>query len=580
MRKSVKLMALLLTAVTVCVAMAGCGGVSVGGGEEKSKTNLYVATYDGGFGADWIDDVAAAFEARYANYKNGDKVGVKVHVTKSTKTGQTVYNSMAAETNDIYFLFFQDNYYNFVNSDYLLDITDIVTENIPEQGHSILSVMDEQLAAYYGVEKDGETKYYSVPYSVCYYSFAYDAELFYKEGLFLTREYDEKGNEGPVADYLIQQVIDSNRVYANLVTEGDETYYKTLKGDYLSKGPDGEYGTSDDGMPKTMTEFYALCDYMSTETGVSPFLFFGSKGESYLRQALGQVAATANGYTNTKTQYTMNGTLDNLISVGDDGMVTKLDSVTLTPDNSGKNAIEQFKQSGYYTAAQLGEKIFANNYCHADALSETNSLTDAQITFIESIDKSSKAAFYVDGIWWEHEIETYYEKNGRTLDTSDRQFKLLNIPKASASDVGSESVNVSEGRMGAFILSKIDSDKIEIAKKFLQMAMTDEYNAKYTVTTGAPRPYSYDLTDAQYNSLSSYQKDVWNCWKNGSVVFTYSGSEWMQKHSGINEAYYAMFAKINGSDYSNLKDMYKVNNFTAKQVFDGLYKYNLANHNG
>lgn len=272
MKKSIKILSWLLTAAIPSVAMVGCGGQNVGGATEKGKTNLYVATYDGGFGADWIEDVVKDFEELYSDYQNGDKVGVKVHVTKSTKTGQTIYNSMSVETNDIYYLFFQDNYYNFVNSDYLLDITDIVTENIADQGHSILSVMDEQLAQYYGVEKGGSTKYYSIPYSICYYSFAYDAELFYNEGLFLTREYDKNGNNGDVADYLIEKVSDSNRVYANLVTEGSETYYKTLKGDYLSKGPDGKYGTSDDGMPATMSAFYALCDYMSTETTVSPCL--------------------------------------------------------------------------------------------------------------------------------------------------------------------------------------------------------------------------------------------------------------------------------------------------------------------
>lgn len=232
MKKSIKILSWLLTAAIPSVAMVGCGGQNVGGATEKGKTNLYVATYDGGFGADWIEDVVKDFEELYSDYQNGDKVGVKVHVTKSTKTGQTIYNSMSVETNDIYYLFFQDNYYNFVNSDYLLDITDIVTENIADQGHSILSVMDEQLAQYYGVEKGGSTKYYSIPYSICYYSFAYDAELFYNEGLFLTREYDKNGNNGDVADYLIEKVSDSNRVYANLVTEGSETYYKTLKGDY------------------------------------------------------------------------------------------------------------------------------------------------------------------------------------------------------------------------------------------------------------------------------------------------------------------------------------------------------------
>lgn len=574
--------ALLLIAMTgTCVV--GCGGVPDGDGPDATKTNLYVVTYDGGFGADWIEEVVEDFETQYAGYKNGDKVGVKVHVTKTRETGQAVYNTMNVQNNDIYYLFFSDNYYNFLNSNYLLDITDVVTANIAEQNHSIVDTMNAQLKDYYAVSKTDGAHYYSVPYSISYYSFAYDAELFYKEGLFLTRAYDEEGNEGAVGDYLIEKVSDANRVYAHLVTEGGVSYYKTLSGDYLSKGPDGVYGTSDDGMPKTMTELYNLCEYMATETNVAPFLFFGSKGESYVRQALAQVAATANGYENTKTQFTMNGTLDNLISVDEQGNVTRLDSVTLTPDNANGNALEQFKQEGYYTAAEFGSKLFANdaNYCHANAKAETNTLTQAQMTFLLSRDSANKAAFSVDGIWWEHEIADFYkQQTGNDLAAENRQFKLLNIPKATTADVGEKAVNVSEGRMGAFILSKIADDKVDIAKKFLQMSMTDKYHAKYTATTGAPRPYDYDLSPEQYESLSSYQKDVWNCWKNGSVVFTYSGSQWMKNHAGINEGYYAMFTKIAGKDYTNIKDMFLVNKYSAKTVFDGLYAYNFANHNG
>ena len=568
-----------IATLLIAATAVGCGTV-INPDIDKDKTYLYVMAYDGGFGTDWLEKVAARFEDKYKDYKIGDKVGVKVDIEATRDTGATVFSKMAVQSKDVYYLFFGEggSYSDFLSRDYLLDITDVLTEKPDNQEHSILSALDSQLKEYYGVKSGNEEKIYAVPYTTSFTHISYDEELFYNEGLFLTREYDQNGNEGKVDNYLItkvsQNVADTNKKYSDIVEEGGKKYVKTAKGDYLSMGPDGEYGTYDDGMPRTFKEFFNLCEYMANETQVLPFLFFGGngKGEAYLRQALVNVAATVNGFDNVKTQYTMNGTLDNLISVNDDGSVSPLKAETLTPDNSSGNALSQFRQEGYYRAYEFAKKIFDNDskYCHTECFGPDDQF-HAQETFMLSVKDKSKAAFLVDGTWWEHEAaesaNNIADEYGEGYRLVNRRFKLLNMPKYSLKDVGKKSTVVS-GASDAFILSKIDESKKELAKKFLQMSLTDEGNAEYTVTTGLPRPYAYTLSDAQYASLTTMQKGLWELMKNGSFVYNKSGSEWLSKNE-VYSSYYAMAVNINKTDYNNIIEIFSEKKFTAKQAFDG-----------
>ena len=65
MKKFIKQMTIGGLAGLVAFSVVGCnrGGEAV----DKSKTQLYVATFAGGFGTSWMDDVAERFEAKYAN---------------------------------------------------------------------------------------------------------------------------------------------------------------------------------------------------------------------------------------------------------------------------------------------------------------------------------------------------------------------------------------------------------------------------------------------------------------------------------------------------------------------------------
>lgn len=44
-----------------------------------------------------------------------------------------------------------------------------------------------------------------------------------------------------------------------------------------SCGPDGAYGTPDDGLPSSLEEFAQLCDYIKSKGG-SPFIIPGGAG--------------------------------------------------------------------------------------------------------------------------------------------------------------------------------------------------------------------------------------------------------------------------------------------------------------
>lgn len=582
--KILRRVAAVASALLLSFTAFGCGGTVIGGEDDKDKTYLYLLAYDGGYGVDWLEKTAARFEEKYKDYRIGDKVGVKVDIEATRDTGATVFSKMAVQNKDVYYLFFGEggSYEDFLGRDYLLDLTDLLTENPEGQNHSILSTLDSQLKDYYRVSKDGSDKYYAAPYTTGFTHISYDEELFYNEGLFLTREYDEEGNEGNVDDYLIKKVsqnaADINKKYSDIVEEDGKKYVKTTQDDYLSMGPDGVYGTADDGMPRTFKEFFNLCKYMKNETEVAPFLFFGGNGmgEAYLRQALTNVAATVNGYENTKIQYTLNGTLDNLISVNEDGSISQLSPVTFTPDNAADNALEQFKQEGYYRAYEFGKKIFdnGNQYCHTECFGP-NDQFHAQETFMLSVKDKNKAAFLVDGVWWEHEAaesaKNIADEYGEGYRFENRRFKLLNIPKYSLEDVGKKTTVVS-GSSEAFILSKIDESKKELAKKFLQMSLTDESNAEYTATTGVPRPYNYTLTAEQYSSLTHLQKGLWDMKEGGAFVYRNSDSEWLKKND-IYSSYYSMAIYMNKTVFNNIIEIFSEKKFSAKEAFDGFYAF-------
>lgn len=65
MKKILSILMSLLMAAGISVAAVGCGGTPAAE-EVAGKTNITVATYNGGVGKEWLDDAARAFEEKFA----------------------------------------------------------------------------------------------------------------------------------------------------------------------------------------------------------------------------------------------------------------------------------------------------------------------------------------------------------------------------------------------------------------------------------------------------------------------------------------------------------------------------------
>ncbi len=82
MKKTSLALAALLTSMAVCGAAAGCSPRKEQEQINTDKTQLYVGTFDGGFGDDWLYGVKARFEEKYkdVSFEEGKK-GVQVYIT-------------------------------------------------------------------------------------------------------------------------------------------------------------------------------------------------------------------------------------------------------------------------------------------------------------------------------------------------------------------------------------------------------------------------------------------------------------------------------------------------------------------
>ena len=209
---------------------------------------------------------------------------------------------------------------------------------------------------------------------------------------------------------------------------------------------------------------------------------------------------------------------------------------------------------------------------------------DAQSDFIKSkYSTTNKIAFLLDGTWWMNESSVTFDslsKNDDRYKPENRDFKMLALPKADKTKVGTgeKATYLDVNYLTAMILKKISTDKVELAKKFLQYCFTDKANKQFTLETQIPRPYSYDLGE-NYSRLTPYGQNLWNVLKNQSrMVYPLSQSE----HFKLKGAYYnskQMFTtRIDRTNYTGLDVLFRTgkNVYSAETVFNGLYDYFLT----
>ena len=526
--------------LTACGGGAGTiGGGTTGGGSDSTKANLYVGTYDGGVGKAWLEEAAARFMELHkdsTHFQEG-RTGVKVHVDGDKVKYSGTQLSTGALTKDVYFTEAVE-YYTFVNSGKVADITDVIT-NPAGYGETatIESKLDDSFKSYMTAGTDG--KYYMVPFYDGLYGIMYDIDLFEEVGFY----YDQDGD------------------FLRLLPNGDRATFEANK----SNGPDGVKGTYDDGLPATYAEFIALADYMKTKN-VVPFCYSGAYND-YVSKVFRSFIADYEGYDAFNLNYTFNGTATLVKSVNADGSI-ETEEVVITEDN----AYELQKQAGKYYALKMQEELFGSVEYIGNKYN-TFDFTVAQLEFVKSKYTKTRYAMLLDGVWWENEADGVFKdlEALRGEKKSDRHFGFLPIPKVDESSLGGQTLLSANSSFG-FVNAK--STNMELAKEFMRFLHTDAEMAKFTAKTSIPRSFNYTIGEDIKETATSFGQSVIDLKNNSQIVYPYSALPIIVNNmASFTETKWFMTSSVGGATLENPFTAFEKGSANALQYFNGLYTY-------
>lgn len=493
----------LFLAIVVSLSLVACVGPSAGGSSDYDY-ELNVAIINSGLGTAYAEEIEKDFEAYYANCEvepgSGLKgVDIKLHpgLDEYNSTKGTLLNTIDNLVPTVYILDRID-YQKFVIEDKLVDISDVVTDKIYDKDGNFAK--DTGLTAMYSIEDlmaDGYSEFYryqdgncyGIPYRASIGGLIYDADLFDTEGYF----FKSNGQLG--------------------------AKYADIKSGNCSTGPDGVLGTSDDGLPNTMSDFATLISYMRNR-GTTPFSFSGAY--KYTRnEAYQAMHANYEGKDNFLLNYTFNGY--------DTGLKKQI-----TEDNY----TDLLDQEGRRAAIRIFEEIAKNDKNWVEGSTTSLDQKQAQNAFIMSVDSNNPVAFLFEGGWWESEARLTFEN--MQYDNEDwgygkRNIRLFPYPNMVGEESVKDQVNTVRTLVGqhplegcSIFLSKNNSSEIEtiIGKEFLRFMNRRDQIIDFTKNTGGcircieiPTPY----TEAELSTLTKYGKSIFEFINEGAdIVFTCS----------------------------------------------------------
>lgn len=485
-----KLTILSAVAIISAVSLTGCGKKKQSD-VDSTKAQLTILTYDGGVGDQWLKNAARMFESlnqERTDFEEG-KTGVQIHITKQRVGGNTLIDTDL--TFDMYFTE-SINYYGMTNKNKMLDITDILTTANPDDGgKKIIDKVDDNLKAF--MNRKG--KYYAVPFYDCLYGLVYDKDLFQEKKFYMT---------------------DSGAWTNNKAQFGT--------------GPNGVKGDWDDGLPKTYAQFKSLLNQMNLK-GVVPFTYSSNKEHShYTVRALSSYWADDEGLANANLNYTFNGTATDIVEFVngepqfDEEGHLKTKSLNITKDNG----YELRKQAGVYNALDFAKNTLVaspNNYKPA------SSVSDAQINFVVGKYQGESVGMVFEGTWWENEAVNAFNM-AKSLGADSFNYGIMPIPKSSDDKVGEDATFLNLNESYGFISA--NTKHKALAKEFFSYLHTDNQLKAFTIETGMTRALNYTLSEAEFENVSTYTKDLINIKQSehANFLFPYSSEDFF-----INDSY-------------------------------------------
>ena len=547
--------------LTLCLTLfsVGCSGTTQ---QHSDKTVIKVVNYDGGVGTKWLKDAAARFEAEYADvsFENG-KTGVYVDV----KPDSIVHASTML--NSGYNVYFDENssIHSAIDAGFAMDISDIVTEKDETRDGEPISIEDKIDPTYRSLLQGNDGKYYALPHYEWSPGCAYDVDVFTQKRLFFA----DSANDG---DY-----YSSNSF--------GEAYFTDGLNEKKSCGPDGEYGTDDDGLPSTLKELALLCEYMKSRKGVIPFQMSGLYTGGF-NQFTSALWASLAGYDEIRTAFTFDGEVEIVTGFSNELLFPNINyiykpitqKVTVT-EGSGYNA---FNSVSRYYAVAFASMIYKEGWLSTDATDTSVTHIGAESRFIRGLKNGKPMGFLMTGSYWYNEsdvagnFDDYYKYDA--TDDSERIVAWMSLPTSfdtkTTEHNGRKPVNVDTAYSFCYINNNISKNAalVKACKEFVKFLYRDSELTAFTLSTGIGKSaLDYSVPEDELEKLPVYKQRLWHMRSGGSNVYCNAENETFKSLKVslcLRSGHFALTPVIEGTTYSNFLRTF-TNNKTVQEAFLG-----------
>ena len=566
-----KIVALILS-VACAMPLTACGGVRGGSDNpldneqiDTKRTQLFVNNFYGGYGSDWIAAVKSRYEELHKDdvYEEGKK-GIQIYVNNQKTHASEVGAQILSNRDEVYFS--EYSYYYTLKADGLLgDITEAVTADLSEYGDAEGSTIEKKLTTeqrtFYGIEEADGTHYYGLPHYSGYSGLIYNVDLFDQKGYYFI----DVPTGSSIEDYFIYNSTDKK-----------------------SAGPDGEYGTRDDGLPATYDEFWMLCSYIFG-AGDTPIVWTGTNYGDYLANLMQALVADYEGLEQMMLNYNFgNDTVKQATDLGTivNGNFVKDDTpTTITSDNG----FELYRQQGKYEALSFLQQLVTDDNKHNSlAFNGSYSHMNAQEDFLYAGHDNGitkPIAMLCDGIWWESEATDTFNamvnSKGEEFSKTARNFAFMPLPKANTEKANVNKQNGKDAKKNTlfdhiysicFMKSNIAEWKKPIAIDFIKFVHSDASLVEFTQITNTPKAFKYEMTSAQKNKMSPFGRSVIELQEHSDIVYPYSSiPRYVNNQSSFTT--YNMY-RLNATTQWPAVQFQENRKYSAAQYFTQMGSYN------
>lgn len=509
MKKTLKRTLTLLLAAAMLfsvVLMSGCNYEDSEQFNEKAdttRTQIYVGYFNGGLGLQWIEDVKDQFEALYPEYQ------IMIDTGKDEFQTETLLSNIKTNRQDMYVVDGAD-YYKMISNGVLKDITEAVTTPLTEFGEeaSIADKMNESLRGFYYTN---DQKYYAVPLYQSAHHIIYDVDLFdqyllwFKDGGGFVNSLDDK----------------------------------------KSAGQDGEYGTWDDGLPVTYSDFFTMMDRMVAR-GITPMTWTGQYADEYLTNFVFSLVSNYEG-EEFRTDYSYEGEATVITNRDFTESAEKTfalnaadtEKVTVTTENF---ADYMYGTAGKYFAVKFCKDLASNPAYRKYNYAESHTAVQRSYLMSNMAGVDAPIAMLIEGGWWMNEASSVFDEMA-TYDAKyskeNRRFGVMPLPK-------SDDYTGTEGQYwapfsgtSAVFISPYSKNQ-EGATLFFRYMHSEQALQTMTRVSGVLRPYTYD-TNAIYDQVPYYVQSVIDAAANTTFVFKVSTGSLKEDYTAMSFMTYGGF---------------------------------------